>query len=237
MRNTWIIARRELYAYFISPIAYLVAAAFLFLCGLFFVGGVTRWQDATLQSMFGSLSIVLIFIAPILTMRLLSREQDQGTIELLLTAPVRDWEVALGKFLASYLFYLSMVVITGLYVPILIRFSEPDLGAIGSGYLGLALLGASLLALGVFTSALTSNQVIAAVVGVVACVSLWLLDILSSVFGSQAREVLSYLTPSGHYYTFVDGIVDTRDLVYYISVTFVFVFLAGRVLEARRWRG
>lgn len=236
MRNAWIIAKRELYAYFISPIAYLVAAAFLFLCGLFFVGGVTRWQDATLQSMFGSLSIVLIFIAPVLTMRLLSREQDQGTIELLMTAPVRDWEVAAGKFLASYVFYCGMLLVTGLYVLVLVRYSEPDLGTIGAAYLGLALLGASLLALGVFTSALTRNQVVAAVLGVVGCVSLWLIDVVSPVF-PQAQDVIAYLTPSGHYYTFVEGIIDTRDIVFHVSFCLIFVFLAGRVLEARRWQG
>ena len=237
MRNAWIVAKRELYAYVYSPIAYLVAAAFLFLCGLFFIGGVVRWNDATLQSMFGSLSIVLIFVAPVLTMRLLSREQDQGTIELLLTAPVRDWEVVAGKFLASYLFYCGMLLVTGLYVLVLVRFSQPDLGTIGAGYLGLALLGASLLGLGVFTSALTRNQVVAAVLGVVGSVSLWLLDVISAVFGPQAQDVISFLTPSGHYYTFVDGIIDTRDVIYYVSFTVVFVFLASRVLEARRWQG
>jgi ABC-2 type transport system permease protein len=168
MRNVWIIARRELYAYFTSPIAYLVAAAFLFLCGVFFIAGVTSYGDATLQSMFGSLSIVMIFVAPVLTMRLISREQDLGTIELLLTAPVRDWEVVVGKFLASYLFYLAMVLVTGFYPLILYRYGNPDLGAIGAGYLGLALLGAAMLSLGVFTSSLTRNQVIAAVIGVVA---------------------------------------------------------------------
>jgi len=237
VRNVWTIAKRELYAYVFSPIAYLIAAAFLFLCALFFLGGITGWQDATLQSLLGSLSIVLIFVAPVMTMRLLSREQDVGTIELLLTAPVRDWEVVGGKFLASYLFYLAMVAVTGTYVPVLIRYGNPDLGAIGAGYLGLALLGAALLSLGVFTSSLTRNQVVAAVIGVVACVSLWLLDILSDLFGGAAQEVISYLTPSGHYANFIDGIIDTRDLVYYVSVTSVFLFLAGRVLEARRWQG
>jgi ABC-2 type transport system permease protein len=237
MRNVWIIARRELYAYFISPIAYLVAAAFLFLCGVFFIAGVTSYGDATLQSMFGSLSIVLIFVAPVLTMRLLSREQDLGTIELLLTAPVRDWEVVGGKFLASYLFYLAMVLVTGFYPLILYRYGNPDLGAIGAGYLGLALLGAALLSLGVFTSALTRNQVIAAVIGVVASVSLWLFDLLSPVFGGSTQDVIAYLTPSGHYYNFMEGLIDTRDLVYYASATFIFLFLAGRVLESRRWQG
>jgi len=237
MYNIWVIAKRELYAYFISPIAYLIAAAFLFLCGLFFVGGVSSWQDATLQSVFGSLSIVLIFVAPILTMRLLSREQDLGTIELLLTAPVRDWEVVAGKFLASLIFYTGMIAVTGFYPLILALYGNPDLGAIGAGYLGLLLLGAAMLALGVFTSALTRNQVIAAVLGVVASVSLWLLDILSSILSGEARKVIAYLTPSGHYYNFVDGIIDTRDLVYYVSATFIFLFLASRVLESRRWQG
>jgi len=236
MRNVWIIARRELYAYFYSPIAYLVAGAFLFLCGLFFIGGVTRWQDATMQSMFSPLSIVLIFSAPVLTMRLLSREQDQGTIELLLTAPVRDWEVLVGKFLASYLFYLGMIVVTGSYVLVLVRFGEPDLGTIGAAYLGLALFGAAMLSLGVLSSAVTRSQVIAAVLGVVGSVALWLLDILSSALGGKAQQVIGYLTPSAHYFNFVDGIVDTRDLVYYVSATFIFLFLASRVLEARRWQ-
>jgi ABC-2 type transport system permease protein len=187
--------------------------------------------------MLGSLSIVLIFCAPILTMRLLSREQDLGTIELLMTAPVRDWEVIGGKFLASYLFYLGMVAVTGLYVPVLVLYGNPDLTTIGAGYLGLSLLGAAMLALGVLTSSLTRNQVIAAVLGVVASVSLWLFDLLSAVFGPQAQAVVSYLVPSGHYYNFIDGIVDTRDLVYYVSATFVFLFLASRVLESRRWQG
>jgi ABC-2 type transport system permease protein len=236
MRNIWIIARRELYAYFISPIAYLVAAAFLFLCGIFFLVGVVRWQDATLQSVFGSLSIVLIFVAPILTMRLLSREQDLGTIELLLTSPVRDWEVVVGKFLSSFLFYIGMIVVTGFYPLALALFGNPDLRTIGAGYLGVVLLGAAMLALGVFTSSLTRNQVIAAVIGVVASVSLWLLDIISAVFGRGAEKVLSYLTPSSHYFNFVEGIIDTRDLVYYVSFTFIFLFLASQVLESRRWQ-
>ena len=237
MRNAWIIARRELYAYFVSPIAYLVAAAFLLLSGLFFIVGVARWQDATLEPMFGSLSIVLIFLAPVLTMRLLSREQDQGTIELLLTAPVRDWEVVAGKFLSSLIYYAGTVAITALYIPVLVLYGNPDLGTIGAGYLGLILLGAALLALGVLSSALTSNQIVAAVIGIGASVGLWLFDLLGAVFGGGMQQLIAYLTPSGHYFNFVDGIIDTRDLVYYLSATFLLLFLASRVLETRRWRG
>jgi len=236
MRNAWIVAKRELYSYFVSPVAYGVAAAFLLLCGLFFAGGMAQWQDANLQSLFASLSIVLLLIAPLLTMSLLSREQDQGTIELLLTAPLRDWEVVVGKFLASYLLYLAMIAVTGLYVPIVLYYGTPDLGLIGAGYLGLALLGAALLALGLFTSSLTRSQVVAAVLGVGIGVVLWLLEAISPVMG-RARETLAYLTPSGHYYRFLEGILDTRAAVYLISFTLVLLFLTVQVLEARRWRG
>lgn len=235
--NIWAIARRELYAYLSSAIAYLVAAAFLFLCGIFFVGGVTQWRDATLQPLFGSLSIVLIFVAPVLTMRLISREHDQGTMELLLTAPVRSWEVVTGKFLASFLFYLGLLLLTAPYPLILLLYGNPDMGAIGAAYLGAILLGAALLALGVFTSSLTRSQVVAAVLGIVASVSLWLMDVFSALLDNQAREVISYLTPSGHYYNFMEGLIDTRDLVYYASAVVVFLFLTSQVVESRRWRG
>ena len=236
MRNAWIVAKRELYAYLNSPIAYFISAAFLFLCGLFFAGGVARWQDASMQSMFGSLSIVILFVAPLLTMRLLAREQDTGTIELLLTAPVRDWEVVLGKFLASYLFFTGMVALTGLYVPIVVRYGTPDLGVIGASYLGLALLGAGLLALGVLTSSLTRSQVVAAVLGVGIGATLWLLEAVSPAL-STGREVLAYLSPAGHYFKFLEGIIDTRALAYFASFVFACLFLAGQVLQTRRWRG
>jgi ABC-2 type transport system permease protein len=236
MRNAWIVARRELYATLASPVAYGVAAAFLLLCGIFFVGGVAQWQDANLQSLFASLSIVLLFVAPLLTMRLLARERDQGTIELLLTAPLRDWEVVLGKFLASYLFFLAMIAITGLYVPVVVRYGTPDLGIVAAGYLGLALLGAALLALGLFTSSLTRSQVLAAVLGVGIGLVLWLLEAISPVLG-RARETLAYLTPAGHYYRFLDGIIDTRALVYLASFALVFLFLAVQVLESKRGQG
>jgi ABC-2 type transport system permease protein len=236
MRNAWIVARRELYAYLASPIAYGVAAAFLLLCGIFFVGGVTQWQDANLQSLFASLSIVLLFIAPLLTMRLLARERDQGTIELLFTAPLRDWEVVLGKFLASYLFFLAMIALTGLYVPVVVRYGTPDLGIVAAGYLGLALLGAALIALGLFTSSLTRSQVVAAALGFGIGLVLWLLEAISPVLG-RARETIAYLTPAGHYYRFLEGIIDTRALVYLAGFTFVFLFLAAQVLEAKRGRG
>ncbi len=121
-------------------------------------------------------------------------------------------------------------------MPIVLRYGNPDLGAIGASYLGLTLLGAALLSLGVFTSALTRNQVVAAVLGVGMGVTLWLLEALSPVLG-KARQAIASLTPAGHYYDFIEGIIDTRALVYYLSFTFVCLFLASQVLQARRWRG
>lgn len=237
MHNVWTIARRELYAYLTSPIAYLVAAAFLLLCGVFFVGGVTQWRDASLQSVLGSLGVVLIFIAPVLTMRLISREQDTGTLELLLTAPVRSWEVVGGKFLASLLFYTGMIALTGIYPLILLGYGDPDMATIGAGYLGAILLGAAMLSLGVFTSSLTRSQVVAAVLGVAGSVTLWLLGLIGSLLGETGQKMIEYLAPSDHYYHFIDGIIDTRDLVYFISFCLIFLFLSGQVLDARRWQG
>ena len=115
-------------------------------------------------------------------------------------------------------------------------YGNPDMGTIGASTVGVILLGAAMLALGVFTSALTKNQIVAAVLGVVASVSLWLLDILSGLFGGTTQKVISYLTPSGHYYNFIDGIIDTRDLVYYVSFCFVLLFLASQVIESKRWQ-
>ena len=162
MSSLWTIACRELYAYFRSAIAYIVAAAFLFLCGLFFVGGVARWQDATLQAMFGSLSIVLIFVAPVLTMRLLSREQDLGTIELLLTAPVRDWQVIVSKWLGTFAFYVAMLLPTLVYWGVLAylgrEIGKPDTGPILAAYLGALFLGGLYIAIGIFASSLTENS-------------------------------------------------------------------------------
>ena len=131
----------------------------------------------------------------------------------------------------------AMVAGTGVYVLILVLYADPDVGVIGTGYLGLALLGAALLALGVFTSSLTRNQVIAALLGTSISVALWLLDIVSPAFGPGAHDLFSALSPSGHFINLAEGLIDTHDLAYYVSVTFVFLFLAGQVLETQRWRG
>ncbi|MFB0535158.1 MAG: ABC transporter permease [Anaerolineae bacterium] len=239
MRNTFAIAKRELQAYFVSPIAYAVTAAFLLVMGILFAlfiinpGG----AEASMVFFFGSIFSVffLLLITPLLTMRLLAEEQHSGTIELLLTSPVRDWEVVLGKFLASWMLFAAMLVLT-LYYPFLLeRFGNPDWGPIASGYLGFLLMGGALLSVGVLTSSLTQNQIVAAFLGVVINLLL-LLCLFVSDFAGPLSGFVSYLSTLTHLIDLIKGVVDTKDVIYYLSVIAVCLFLATRSLETRRWR-
>lgn len=236
MKNTLTIARREIQAYFVSPIAYVVAAAFLAIMGYFFAMILYYSREATMRYTLGNMTTVLLFVAPILTMRLLAEEQRMGTIELLLTAPVKDWEVVLGKFLGSLTLYACMLGVS-LYFPFVLSIvGNPDFGPIVSGYLGMLLLGGALLSLGVLTSSLTQNQIVSAVLGVVLIVLLWLVGALGDVTGAPLSGVFQYLALSEHFYDFFKGVIDTKDVLYYLSVIGAALFLATRVLETRRWR-
>ena len=237
MRNAIAIARRELGAYFASPIAYVVTAAMLALFGYFFYLTLVLSKQASLRPLFGGyIIIVLIFIMPLLTMRLLAEEQRSGTIELLLTSPVQDWEVIVGKYLAALALYVLMLVPT-LYYPIVLEiFGTPDWGPIFTIYFGLILLGGALASLGTFTSALTSNQIVAAVLGVGLILILWLLPAAGGLVGQPLGGVLLYLGLSTHFTDFTKGVIDTKDIVYYMSVIAGALFLATRALETRRWR-
>lgn len=236
MRNALAIAGRELQAYFVSPIAYVVTAAFLLVSGYLFAAILLLSQEATLRYLFGNLTTILLFVAPLLTMRLLAEEQRSGTLELLLTSPVQDWEVVLGKWLASLGLFAGIMLLTGYYPLLLWRYGNPDWGPVLTGYGGVLLLGGALLSLGTLTSALTSNQIVAAVLGVGLSILAWLIDALSQFTGSPISGVFDYLSLSTHFYDFLRGIVDTKDIVYYVSVIVVALFLATRVLETRRWR-
>ena len=239
MRNVWTIARRELYAYFSSPIAYVTMAAFLAMMGLLFWLFLVYSQQAILSYILGSgwLFFVLILYAAVVTMRLLAEEQRSGTIELVLTAPVRDWEMIVGKYLASLILFLIMLIIS-FYQPItLTHLGNPDLGAAASGYLGFFLVGAALLAIGTLTSTLTRNQVVAAISCIAIAVALWLVQFMGERSpGTFTGDFLTKLGLFVHYFGFMDGIIDTQHIVYYLSLVAASLFLATRVLEARRWR-
>jgi ABC-2 type transport system permease protein len=235
MRNMIYVAHRELRAYFASPIAYVVIAAFLAIMGFFFTLIVTITQEASMAGVFGNVAVVLLFVSPALTMRLLAEEQRSGTIELLLTLPVRDWQVVLGKFLASLTVYAVMLALTLYYPALLMKLGNPDPGPIGSGYLGLLLLGGSFLSIGLFSSALSRNQAVAALVGFGAMLILWLIDVASGLFGPPVSDFVTYISLSGHYFDFLRGVIDTKDVVFYLSVMAASLFLSVQVLQLRRW--
>ncbi len=238
MRNVYHVARRELGAFFVSPIAYVVTAIYLAVTGGLFGFILYYSREATLRYvlMHGVSLLFLVLITQVLTMRLLAEEQRLGTLELLLTAPLRDWEVVLGKFLASLGVFLVMVLLTSTFVIVLLRVGEPDMGVILSGYLGYILLGTSLLAIGVFASSLTQNQIVAAVVGMGITLILWISGALGEFVGGAMESIVTFLPIFDHYQDFARGIIDTRDILYYLSVTVLFLFMSVRVVEWRRWR-
>lgn len=234
--NALVIAKRELAAYFLSPIAYVVGAAFLFITGLFFYLTIAFEYLATLSQVFTAIAVILLFVAPILTMRLLAEEARSGTLELLMTAPVRDWEVVFGKFAAAFLFFMAMLVPTLYYLLVLTFYGVPDLPVTFSGYLGLVLLGGMLLSLGVLTSAMSANQIIAAVLGIALALSFWLVGGLGATLQGPLGTLLAFLAVQNHFADFLVGLITTSGIVYFLSVMAAALFLATRVLEIRRWR-
>lgn len=238
MRNVYHVARRELNVYLTSPIAYVVAAIYLAV-----LGGMSGFilyysREATLRYTLthGVTLLFLVLVTQVLTMRLLADEQRQGTIELLLTSPVRDWEVVTGKYLASLAVFALMMLLSAYYPIVLTRIGDPDVAVMASGYLGYLLMGSALLAIGVFASSVTQNQVVSAVLGMGITILLWLSGALTDLVDGALRDIIAYVPIFDHYFDFVRGMIDTRHIIYYLSVAVLFLFLSTRVLEARRWR-
>jgi len=238
MRNVWTITSRELNSYFASPVAYVVSAAFLLISGVLFSLILSSTMDASLRGTFSNITFIMILIAPVLTMKLLAEEQRMGTLELLLTSPVHDWQVVVGKFLGSLILFAVMLLApTLLYVVLLTAFGKPDYGPILSGYLGVLLLGGAFLSIGVLSSSLTQNQVVAGFVGIVLLLLMWISDALSRIVGGGAvGDALTYLSITRHYDDFLRGVIDTQNIIYPLSVIAVALFIATQVLQTRRWR-
>ena len=238
MKNIGIIFRKELSSYLTSPMAYVVTAIFLALSGTFFstyLAG-TNYMDTSIKGFLVAAQILILLFAAVLTMRLVAEEKKLGTWELLLTAPVRDTEIILGKFLGSLGVLTGMLVLTLYYPILLIVFGDPDLGPIGTSYLGLFLLGSACLSIGIFASTLTSNQIVSAVVAGGILYALWFLGAVGSFAPGALRKLLSYLSLSNHFPDFIRGIVDTKAIVYYLSVTALFLYLATGSIEIGKWR-
>jgi ABC-2 type transport system permease protein len=232
------IIERELKAYFVSPIAYVVIAMFLALSGYFFAAILFLTKDASMQYQLSNMAVILLIVSPLISMRLLAEEQRQGTLELLCTSPISDAGIVVGKYIASLILLAVMLLLTGYGPAILYLYGKPELYPILSGYLGLFLVGAGFLAIGVMASAWTKNQIVAAVISFAICLILWILGASSSMAsgGSWASDLINYLALEPHFSSFVRGVFNTSDLIYYISLSVVAVFIAIRSFESRRWR-
>ena len=254
MKNILVICRKELRSYFASPIAYLLMAIFAVIFGFFFYSAtaifVVRGMEAqmsgrgfpmdvnewVIRPLLMNASVVGLFLIPMITMRLYAEEKRSGTIELLLTSPVRDIEVIIGKWLAALLMYACVLGISAINIAVLFAYGKPDWKPILVAYLGLVLQGGCMLAIGTFISTLTRNQIIAAGATFAVCLLLWVLDWVSAYETSTMGKVISYCSVVTHFEPFAKGVLDTKDIVFYLSMTFFGLFLTARSMESLRWR-
>jgi len=253
LRFITVIAVKEIRTYFGSPMAYVVSAAFLAITGFFFVASVSdAFAEASIRGYLAGAVFFMIFMSPALTMRLIAEEQKLGTLELLLTSPIREFEIVIGKFIAAF---VMMAIMTGLslyFVVVLFIYGDPDIGPLLSGFLGLGLYAAATLAVGLFASALSSNQIVGLIVGSGILTAMTIIDFVSERLTGLASQVLDGfqlgasfsvfdldsfgVAQGGHFADFAKGIISVSDIAYYISLTAVFLLLTVLVLEARRWR-
>jgi ABC-2 type transport system permease protein len=253
------IVERELRAYFNSPIAYVVLTFFVLLSGIFFRTILAQVMEMGLRSQmqaqqlgpqpmdmpgmisrgfFSIISVILLFMVPMLTMGLFSEEKKRGTIELLLTAPLTDVQVVLGKFFAAGAFYLILLVSTWIPMAVLYLYGTPASGPILSAYLGLLLYGLAILAIGLFISTLTENQIIAGIVTFGTLMVLWMVDVVAQNAESPTtRGVLSYFSILGHLEDFSKGVLSSSNVIFYVSLTLMALFLTYRSIDSLRWRG
>jgi len=255
MTNIWSLMKKEIRAYFGSPIAYIVIFSFLLLAGYFFYNLVMYFNAQAMEMaqnpyyaqqinihervflpMFGNLSIILIFVIPLLTMRLLAEEKKNGTDELLYTSPLSVSQIILGKYLAALVMLAIMLGLTALLSIFAFSLGNPELGPWLTGYLGLFLMGATFIAIGLFFSSLTENQIVAAVLTLMTLLLFLLLNWVSSLGSGSWRSVVSYLSFSDHFEDMLRGILDTKDIAYFLSFSLFGLFLAHSVLQSRRWR-
>ncbi len=242
MKTALVIAARELRAYLTSPMAYLASAAFLLLSGAFFASylAATEYTDTSVRGFVDVSPYLIMLLATVLTMRLVADERASGSWELLVTSQARDGEIVLGKFTAALAMLCAMLGLTLYFPALLVVFGDPDAGPIVIGYAAMVLLGAVSLAIGMFATACTDNQIVAAVIGGAVMFGLWMLGPLTSLLPAPMGELLAAPSTATHFPDLARGIADTKSLVYYLSLAALFLFLAVRVVEyeraGRRWR-
>src|SRR5690349_19003573 len=254
MRNIAAIAQREIKAYFASPIAYVLIGFFALLFGWFYYvplaffieqssqAGMNPTQALNINQMLVgptlmNTTVIFLFLFPLITMRTYSEEKRSGTIELLLTSPVTDVEIILGKFFGAMLLYLAMLAVTLIHMGILFIAGDPEWKPIATGYLGLLMMGGCFLSLGLFISSLTKNQIVAAMATFAVFLMLWVISWISTFVGPTTQSVLQYLSLTGHFDDFAKGIIDTKHVIYYLSFMAFGLFLTAKSVDSERWRG
>lgn len=257
-RNIGLVFSRELKSYFSSLTVYIVIVMFLLMTGYFFYNllatfSVVSFQaqadpmlarqyqllninETVIRPLFGSISIILLIMTPLLTMRLFAEEKKTGTIELLLTFPVNDIDVVLGKYFACLAVQLIMILMTATYPVLIVVLGEPEVMPILTGYLGLVMLGAAAISLGIFTSSVTENQIVSASISFGILFFFWLISYSVPLVSPGLGTLLGYLSINEHINSLSKGVVDSEDIIYYLCFTFLFLFLTLRSLETNRWR-
>ncbi|MFZ0951448.1 MAG: ABC transporter permease [Candidatus Sulfotelmatobacter sp.] len=254
MRNVWIICRKELHSYFVSPVAYILLTMFGVIFGFFFwnalgifviegmemqMRGQTFPMDLNeqiIRPLLSNAGVIGLFFIPMITMRLFAEEKRTGTIELLATSPVRDLEIIVGKWLAALVLYSCMLLFTALNFAFLFKYGNPDWKPLAVGYLGLLLQAGALLAIGTFISTLTKNQIIAGAATFGVELLLWVVGWVGEYETATWAHVLSYVSITSHFDSFGRGVLDSKDAVYYLATIFLGLFFTARSMESLRWR-
>lgn len=254
MRNAWIICRKELHSYFVSPIAYVLLALWAFIFGYFFwveLGGFMKYamqmqmqgemapmnlNEQVIRPLLQNVAVIGLFFVPMITMRLFAEEKRSGTIELLATSPIRDLEIILGKWMAAMSLYCCMLLFTVIHFLFLFRYGNPDWKPVAIAYLGLLLEAGVMLAIGEFISSITKNQIIAGASTFAVLILLWVLGWVGSYESATWATVLSYLSLTTHSESFMRGVIDSKDAIYYVTAIFLGLFFTARSLDSLRWR-
>jgi ABC-2 type transport system permease protein len=234
MRNTLHIFRKEFKGYFASPIAYIVIAIFLIITGWFFFTTFFLYRQAELRNFFSLLPIIWSFIIPAVTMRLFSEEFNTGSYELLLTMPVSAPEVIIGKFLSAAAFIAIMLFPTLAYAISISFIGDLDWGPVVGGYIGAFLLGATFSSIGLFASSLTRNQIIAFIIAMILCFTLALLDKMLFFLPESVLSVFLFLGADYHFQNIAKGIIDSRDILYFLSVCFVMLYGTDIIIQEKK---
>jgi gliding motility-associated transport system permease protein len=253
VRNVIAIAHKELRSYFASPIAYIIIGFFALPFGWFFylylamfvrqslqmtqMGGAMNINQQVIRYVLQNASVIILFVMPMITMRTYSEEKRSGTIELLLTSPVKDVEIILGKFLGALGLYVAMLLVTLLYIAILFVYGSPEWRPLIAAYLGLLLLGGAFISIGLLVSSTTNNQIVAGIVSFVVFLLLWIIGWFAESAGPTAGGIASYLSITEHFDDFSKGIIDTKHVIYYLSLITFGLFLTAKSVDTERWRG